>query len=157
MFGVVTGGPGREIDNAISTVEGWITGKEVPPHRIPLAGRFYGEAGGNAVIRGKFFDAVKAINIADNSVKGKLERDAEVSDADLDIASLIRYARRDQSDISQLQKAINQAGGRAQAQELEAEIVEIQRQFVEMYEETKGAPVTGLRGMWRATTDNAGR
>ena len=61
--GQVTGGVGREIGKLIQTVEtGFGTLEELPPYKIPLGGRFYGNIGSSAAISNQFFTNITRMN-----------------------------------------------------------------------------------------------
>jgi hypothetical protein len=71
LITTATGGVGREISKATQTIEAVTTGEDLPTHKIPLVGRFYGEAKGQASEGGKFYDNLKEVNIAAAEVKGQ--------------------------------------------------------------------------------------
>ena len=48
LIGQVTGGVGREALKAEQTVTSMMTGEELPAHKVPLLGRFYGDTTGQA-------------------------------------------------------------------------------------------------------------
>jgi hypothetical protein len=56
LFGQVTGGVGRELVKINQTVTSQFTGEELPPHKIPLAGRFYGNAESGNAQGGRFYE-----------------------------------------------------------------------------------------------------
>ena len=61
--GQVTGGVGREIGKLIQTVEtGFGTLEELPPYKIPLGGRFYGNIGSSAAVSNQFFTNITRMN-----------------------------------------------------------------------------------------------
>ena len=70
VAGQLTGGPGRELIHLESSVEGWLTGKEVPTYKVPLVGRFYGNVGSEASDKARYYENVKKINELENNVKG---------------------------------------------------------------------------------------
>lgn len=133
--GVVTGGLGREIGKVAETGEAMVRGNSLPAYRVPLVSRFYGEASGDAVTRKKYFMALRDANQAENSFRGKTSRDEDVSDRDANLAPYARYGRKIQSHIRQLNEIRDQEQDRDRRKEIEAEIVELQRQFVEMVEQ----------------------
>jgi hypothetical protein len=135
-FGVVAGGLGREGDKFVSAGEALVKGDTLPAYKIPIASRFYGEAGGSATVRKQYFDAVREINVAERVMK---QRAADGKDFDryADLAGLARYSRRYQNAISRLQAVRQAETDRARRQEIENEIVELQRQLVELYQDYK--------------------
>ena len=61
--GQVTGGVGREIGKAYQTLEtGFGTLEELPPYRVPLTGRFYGNVGSSAAVSNQFFTNITRMN-----------------------------------------------------------------------------------------------
>lgn len=76
--GQLTGGPGRELLNLETALEGWFSGKEVPTYKIPVAGRFYGNTGTEASTKARYYENTLTINKLENSIKG-MEKNAEDS------------------------------------------------------------------------------
>jgi conjugative element/phage-associated large polyvalent protein len=66
-----TGGVGREVSKAAQVAESLRTGEELPTHKIPLIGRFVGSATGSSAIRSRFYEHVKAANVAYNEFEGR--------------------------------------------------------------------------------------
>jgi hypothetical protein len=71
FIGQITGGVGREIMKAGEYVKSKaITQEEVPAYRIPVAGRFYGEADSPAATRSRFYDNIKEMSKHEHEIKG---------------------------------------------------------------------------------------
>ena len=70
VAGQLTGGPGRELIHLESSVEGWLTGKEVPTYKVPLVGRFYGNVGSAASDKARYYENIKTLNGLENNIKG---------------------------------------------------------------------------------------
>lgn len=70
LIGQATGGLGREIMKAEKTARALITGEDLPPHNIPLAGRFYGDVKGSSSVANHFYDNIKKMNIYEQRIKG---------------------------------------------------------------------------------------
>jgi Large polyvalent protein associated domain 38 len=71
FIGQITGGVGREIMKAGEFVKSKaITQEEVPAYRIPVLGRFYGEADSPAATRSRFYDNVKEMAKHEHEIKG---------------------------------------------------------------------------------------
>lgn len=136
LFGAATGGVGREIAKSAAMVESVVNGDSMPPHKLPLVGRFYGEAGGNSAIRKKYFDSIREVNIAENAAIGRTKRGEELGEVE-SIAGLVKIGRKFQQRISGLNKSRDQSDNREERKEYETDIVEIQRQFVELVETAK--------------------
>lgn len=73
FIGQFTGGLGRELLKLQATGTAAITGEDTPPHRIPLLGRFYGDASGQASQAAKFYANVRALNEHKNEIDGRRE------------------------------------------------------------------------------------
>lgn len=82
LIGQVTGGVGRESLKLAQTVVAPFSGEELPPHKIPLVGRFYGDTTGQAATSGRFYNNLKALN----------EHQAE-------FMGMAKSGRREQADI----------------------------------------------------------
>ena len=79
VMGQLTGGLGRELLKLNQTVAAPFTGDELPPHKIPLVGRLYGNTRGAAGQSERFYENLKLLNGLENEVKG---RDRNDQDAD---------------------------------------------------------------------------
>jgi hypothetical protein len=106
LIGQATGGVGREILKAQQTVSSVITGEELPEHKIPLAGRFYGNVKSGASQANKFYENIKEINIHENEVKGRRENRENVSEylKEHPEARLADRAKEAQRNIANLKK-----------------------------------------------------
>lgn len=133
-FGTVTGGVGREIGRVVSFAELVARGDEVPAYKIPVLGGFYGEAGGSTAVRSKYYSAIKAINEAEFARKKTREAGGDGSEY-ADAANLARMSRRIQSRISDLNKDRRLESDRAIRAELEAEVLNLQQQLAESYQQ----------------------
>ena len=85
LFGQVTGGVGRELSKVEQTVKAVVTGEELPTFKIPLAGRFFGNADSQASQASAFYDNVNKLNELETEVKG-MRKDGKMAEA----AELIR-------------------------------------------------------------------
>ena len=106
LVGQVTGGLGRETLKAAETVEKTITGEELPPYKIPLAGRFYGETQSAAAESNRFYKNLEMINKHENEIKGRRENREPVAEylRDNPEARLASKARSVYSDIKKLKE-----------------------------------------------------
>lgn len=66
-----TGGVGREVSKASQVVQTAVSGEELPLHKVPVVGRFAGSASGSAGVRDKFYDNIRAVNVAAEEIKGR--------------------------------------------------------------------------------------
>jgi hypothetical protein len=106
LIGQAFGGVGREFLKAQQTVSSVITGEELPEHKIPLAGRFYGNVKSGASQASKFYENIKEINIHENEVKGRRENRENVSEylKEHPEARLADRAKEAQRNIANLKK-----------------------------------------------------
>lgn len=81
LFGQVTGGVGREAVKIEQTVMSTATGEDLPPHKIPLVGRFYGDAEAQSSQASTFYSNINRINEYEAEIKGRRKegRGSEVS------------------------------------------------------------------------------
>ena len=70
MGGQLTGGPGRELLNLESSVEGWLNSRDVPSYKIPVIGKLYGNTKSEASEKAKYYENITRINELENNVKG---------------------------------------------------------------------------------------
>jgi hypothetical protein len=73
IIGQLTGGVGREIGKVAQTVESQFTGDELPPYKIPLVGRLYGNTRGTAGQATAFYENLKQANMMENEIKGRMK------------------------------------------------------------------------------------
>lgn len=85
LFGQVTGGVGRELSKVEQTVKSVVTGEELPTFKMPLVGRFFGNADSQASQASAFYDNVNKLNELETEVKG-MQKDGKAAEA----AELIR-------------------------------------------------------------------
>ena len=70
LIGQATGGVGREAIKAEQAVGSLFTGEQLPPYKIPLAGRFYGNAHSASAERDRFYRNVTELNVTQNEIEG---------------------------------------------------------------------------------------
>ncbi|MBS0317396.1 MAG: hypothetical protein JSR49_09765 [Proteobacteria bacterium] len=73
-----TGGVGKEVNKADQTITSMVTGDPLPPYRIPLVGRFIGNASSPASEGTDFYANVDNLNRIDTEIKG-LRRDGDMA------------------------------------------------------------------------------
>jgi hypothetical protein len=73
LAGQVTGGIGREIGKLFTTGKSAVTGEEIPVHRIPLVGRFYGDTGAQSSQANSFYTNIKATKEIEGEVMGRMK------------------------------------------------------------------------------------
>lgn len=72
VFGQLTGGLGREVIKVNQTAAAPFTGDDLPPYKIPLVGRFYGNTRGEAGQAGRFYENVRAVNLIESELRGRM-------------------------------------------------------------------------------------
>lgn len=80
LIGQVTGGLGREVMKAEQSLRSVVTGEELPPHKMPLIGRFYGDVKGSASVANHFYENIKKMNEYENTIKGMQQRKENVQE-----------------------------------------------------------------------------
>jgi hypothetical protein len=106
MGGQLTGGPGRELLNLESSVEGWLNSRDVPSYKIPVIGKLYGNTKSEASEKAKYYENITRINELENNVKG-MQKDRVSSAAfrqDNPEVRLIPAANIIKREISQFRK-----------------------------------------------------
>lgn len=106
LIGQVTGGIGREALKVEQTAIKTATGEELPPYKIPVVGRFYGETKSSAAESSRFYKNLTELNEHENEIKGRRESRQPVADylKDNPEARLAPMARNTYSDIQKLRK-----------------------------------------------------
>ncbi len=79
VIGQLTGGLGRELLKVNQTISATVTGDELPPYKIPLVGRLYGNTRGPAGQSEKYYENVKLLNEIENEYKGRLRNREDVN------------------------------------------------------------------------------
>ncbi|HRO35393.1 LPD38 domain-containing protein [Thauera sp.] len=78
LIGQITGGVGREYLKAEQTATSLWTGEELPPHKIPLLGRFYGDATGQSSEATRFYNNLRDINLHRAEIEGRRKDGGDV-------------------------------------------------------------------------------
>lgn len=106
LIGQAFGGLGREATKLEQTVLKTATGEELPPYKIPLVGRFYGETKSSAAESNRFYKNLTLLNEHENEIKGRRDKGQPIGDylKDNPEARLAPMARKTYKDIQQLRK-----------------------------------------------------
>mgnify|MGYP000974726706 CR=1 FL=1 len=106
LIGSLTGGVGRELAHTAQSVTGLTTGEDVPLHKVPLVGRFVGDAAGPSAVRNDFYDNLTDVHRAYEEVHGRMLHHEDATDflAEHPEARLEKAATHLQREISQLTK-----------------------------------------------------
>jgi hypothetical protein len=80
LFGQLTGGVGREITKAGTTLAAPFTEDPLPPYKVPLIGRFYGTTTGPGSESDAFYKNVRKLNAVQSELEGRLQDGKDVRD-----------------------------------------------------------------------------
>jgi len=80
LLGQAGGGVFRELQKTEQTITGTIKGEEVAPYKIPLVGRFYGNAESNAAKSQLFYKNLERLNEHENEIKGRLKNHEPIAE-----------------------------------------------------------------------------
>lgn len=146
LIGQVTGGVGRELGKVATTGEAIGTGEDLPPHKIPLVGRFYGDTTGQSSEASKFYGTLEKLS----EHKGALDRmkDAHDVEAYREYAKehpeirLYASAARVQREMASLRKLkrkmIERNADRAKVRQIEDRMRTLMTRFNQSVSEQKG-------------------
>ena len=71
LIGQATGGVGRELLKVEQTATSRVTGEELPPYKVPVLGRFYGDTKSAAAESNRFYENITRLNEHENEIKGR--------------------------------------------------------------------------------------
>jgi len=106
LIGQGTGGLGREALKVEQTIAKTATGEELPPYKIPLVGRFYGETKSSAAESGRFYKNLTKLNEHENEIKGRRASGQPTAEymTENPEARLAALGRKTYTDIQKLRK-----------------------------------------------------
>lgn len=126
------GGVGREVMKVEQTVMSTVTGEKLPPYKVPLLGRFYGDADSASGASRKFYSNLEEINRHGAEIKGRTKAGEPLGDylKENPEARLAARARAEERKVSELrrQKRALQAKGAPKARITEIEDTIARRQ-----------------------------
>lgn len=146
LLGQLTGGVGRELGKVLTTGETMATGEDLPPHKIPLVGRFYGDTTGQSSEASKFYGTLEKLS----EHRGTLDRmkDAHDVEAYREYAKehpesrLYARAARVQRELASLRKLkrkmIERNADRAKVRQIEDRMRTLMTRFNQSVSEQKG-------------------
>jgi len=146
LLGQLTGGVGRELGKVLTTGETMATGEDLPPHKIPLVGRFYGDTTGQSSEASKFYGTLEKLS----EHRGTLDRmkDAHDLEAYREYAKehpesrLYARAARVQRELASLRKLkrkmIERNADRAKVRQIEDRMRTLMTRFNQSVSEQKG-------------------
>lgn len=106
LVGQFTGGVGREFMKGVSFTKSATTGEEIPPHKIPVVGKIYGNTESPANISSKFYENVTQLSQYENEIKGRRKNRENVSEFIKKHPEARLYERANQleNEVSKLNK-----------------------------------------------------
>ena len=106
LVGQAFGGVGRELLKAEQTLSSAVTGEELPPYKIPLAGRFYGNTESSAATSNRFYTNITRLNEHEAEVKGRRANRENVAEylREFPEARLAGFAGQVETAVRKLQK-----------------------------------------------------
>jgi hypothetical protein len=130
VIGQLTGGIGREIGKLAQTVSAPFSGDELPPHKIPLLGRLYGNTRGISGQSEAFYENVKRLNQIENELQGRAKNreDVEAYRRSEPLAGMVAEGNRAEAAVSRLRRMRREvqlrqeAGYQERVREIDAEI-----------------------------------
>lgn len=132
LIGQVTGGVGRELSKVEQTSLALARGEDLPTYKIPLAGRFVGNAASQSSEGTAFYANTRKLNELETEVKG-LRGDGKVAEAQALLSSrpdayLIGVANAAERQVQRLRKEkrdlLEKGATRAQIREVELRVTE---------------------------------
>jgi hypothetical protein len=134
LIGQVTGGVGRETAKVFQLAGSMVTGEEMPVHKIPIVGRVYGEAKGQAHEAQKFYERLNRINSLNREVEQRRlqKQDHREFIRENPEAKLGDLANQVQFQLSQLRKRKRDyvaKDNKTGVKETEAKITELMKKF----------------------------
>jgi len=137
LLGQALGGVGREASKVSQTAQALATGDDLPWHKVPLIGRFYGSADTPAAVQSAYYATMDDVRRHAAEVKG-LRNDGRGQDA---IAYMQKHpqaamhiaANRAETTVKKLRDRISelkeQDAPREQVKALEMQMTEVMQQF----------------------------
>ena len=106
LAGQATGGVGREIMKTVGLAKSLVTGDELPPYKVPIVGKFYGNAESPANIASKFYDNVTQLANYENEIKGRRKNNQNVGQfmREHPETSLYQRANRLENQITEINR-----------------------------------------------------
>jgi hypothetical protein len=135
VIGQITGGLGREVMKLEQAITSPFTGEELPPHKIPLAGRIYGNTRGPASESEKFYENLTKLNGVEREIRGRARdgEDYETYMAEEPLADLVGLGNSAENQISKLRQARREVvrqglpGYQEEVKELNAQIGDVMK------------------------------
>jgi len=106
LIGQATGGVGRELNKVATSTTVLASGEDLPPHKIPLFGRLYGNAASQSAEGSRFYENIILLNKHQNEIEGRLKDGKDIDDY-LEAhpeAGLYRLANDIERDVKRFRK-----------------------------------------------------
>ena len=137
LIGQFTGGVGRELSKLQQSVVGAAQGDDVPAHKVPVLGRFYGDANSPSAKQAAFYNHLDSIARHAEQVKGlRLEGEAQAANTYLQEHPEARLAlaakatsRAIQKMREQRRELEQQGAAREQVRQIEEQMTARMEQF----------------------------
>lgn len=106
LIGQATGGVGREYMKLEQTITSSVSGEDLPTHKIPLVGRFYGTTEEASAQATKFYENLRELNEHEAEIKGRRKAGEPIADyvrANPE-ALLVQAANKAERDVAALRR-----------------------------------------------------
>lgn len=132
VFGQLTGGLGRELIKVNQTASSAVTGDELPPYKVPLLGRVYGNTRGTSGQSDRYYENIRLLNELGNEIKGRQAAEEDVDEFKRvePLTELVLLGNRTQEHIQKLRTKRRRIalkaedGFREEVREVDLEIAE---------------------------------
>lgn len=97
---------GRELIKANQTMAATVTGDELPPYKVPLVGRLYGNTRGPSGQSEAYYENIRAINLVESEIQGRRRQREEVQSlmSEEPLADLVGLGRGTETMIRRLRQ-----------------------------------------------------
>jgi hypothetical protein len=146
LFGQATGGVGREASKLNQTVSAMGSGEDLPPHKIPLVGRFFGDSSSSSSQGNAFYNNLKRINEVEAELKGRTKDRLPVDEfkAENPEYRLITAANYTERAVSNLRRRkselIEKDAPKDQVKAIEGRITQLMTRLNDRVKEVRAAP-----------------
>lgn len=144
FVGQLGGGVFQELSKTAQTARGTLSGAEVPYHKVPVLGRFYGASGGSTGVRDRFYDNIRNVNRHALEVEGRAKDGGEFADYAKEHPEyqLRTTALRFQKEIGRLrddkERLIDSGAPKEQVKQREQQISNVMKMFNDQVDMLKG-------------------
>ncbi len=145
LVGQATGGAGRELSKLEQSISAAFSGEELPPYKIPLAGRFYGKADSQSGEADAFYRNLDDMARHEAEIKGRRDHQKPTDDylKAHPEAVLVKAADTARERVAAQRKLkrerVAEDAPREDIKEIEARITELMHNFNERAKELRAA------------------